>query len=70
MSTKFDENGVRYIFGSYTKDDGWIFGSFGFEISNPKRGSISGQYITSNWFSHVYEMGDVHQYMFIVIRGK
>jgi hypothetical protein len=69
MSTKFDENGVRYIFGSYTKDDGWLFGQFSFEISNPKRGSISGQYLTSNWFSNVYEIGDVQQYMLIGIKG-
>ena len=70
MSTKFDDNGVRYVFGSYTKNYGWLFCPFSFEISNPKRGSISGQYITSSWFSNVYHVGDVQKYMILGIRGK
>ena len=86
MPTKFDENGVRYIIGFYTKGDGWFFCPHSFEITNPKRlcsvldnsgihtsyvrKPISGQFITSSWFSTIYDIGDVQQYMLLGIKGK
>jgi len=67
---KQDEDSITYIFGSYDKNEGWHFSPYYFRLINTKRGEVTGQFISSNWFNKVYEMGIIQHYMILGIRGK
>jgi hypothetical protein len=64
---KQDNDGITYIFGSYDKEEKWNFSPFYFRLINTERNKISGQFISSNWFSKVYTQETPQHYMVIGI---
>lgn len=70
MSTKRDNRGIRYMFGFFEKDKGWTFVSRCFEIVNGKPGNVCGQFISSNWFSNVYDFKESQKYMIIGVNDN
>ena len=59
----YDEDGVNYVFGYYTKYEGWDFVPHRFQIVNQQRHHVSGQFLTSNWFSRDYIKNDTGHFM-------
>ena len=61
--TIYDEDGVNYVFGYYKKGAGWNFVPHRFQISNKRKHNVSGQFLTSNWFSNDYIKNDTAHFM-------
>ena len=64
---KSDDMGVFYIFGCYDKIAGWQFPPFKFRLINTNPKKVTGQFLTSNWFNRIYNVGEVQHYMVIGI---
>ncbi len=66
----YDHEGLQYVFGYLDKNRGWRFVPHRFQIVNEPNQTVVGQFITSLWFSHIYNPNTVQQYMILGIRGQ
>ena len=64
-----DNEGIQYIFGYLDKKRGWRFPQHRFQLVLEPSGTIVGQYLTSNWYSQMYDRNTIQRYMIIGIRG-
>ena len=65
-----DREGLQYIFGYLDKNRGWRFVPHRFQIINEPNQTVVGQFITSLWFSCVYNPQTVQRYMILGIVGQ
>ncbi len=64
-----DNEGIQYIFGYLDKKLGWRFPQHRFQLILEPSGTIVGQYLTSIWYSQMYDRNTIQRYMIIGIRG-
>ena len=62
-----DEDGITYIFGYYKNGEGWSFVPHRFHIVNEKKNKVSGEFLTSNWFSCKYYPSETAHFMILGI---
>ncbi|MEE9571649.1 MAG: hypothetical protein V3W20_01220 [Candidatus Neomarinimicrobiota bacterium] len=69
LRTRDTEN-IQYIFGYLDKKRGkWLVVPHRFNLILDNNGGVVGQFITSLWFSHVYEPNTVQRYILLGVRG-
>ena len=64
-----DRTGIQYIFGYFIKNKGWQFVPHRFQLHQEVKNIARGQFLTSLWFSHIYHLDQVQNYMILGIRG-
>ena len=61
----YDNDGVTYIFGYYKQVTGWTFVPYRFQLINLDRNKVTGQFLTSNWFTCDYRENETAHFMIL-----
>lgn len=65
-----DHEGLQYVFGYLDENRVWRFILHRFQIVNKPNQTVVGEFLTSLWFSHIYNSNTVQMYMILGIRGQ